>query len=57
MIAENIGNGAETMIQAISFQEGKHILDTYPGSVLLDVRTEDEYALEHAAGAKAAAAG
>ena len=38
------------MIQAISFQEGKHILDTYPGSVLLDVRTEDEYALEHAAG-------
>ena len=40
------------MIQAISFQEGKHILDTYPGSVLLDVRTEDEYALEHAAGAK-----
>ena len=33
------------MIQAISFQEGKHILDTYPGSVLLDVRTEDEYAL------------
>ena len=40
------------MIQAISFQEGKHILDTYPGSVLLDVRTEDEYALEHAAGAR-----
>ena len=40
------------MIRAISFQEGKHILDTYPGSVLLDVRTEDEYALEHAAGAK-----
>lgn len=40
------------MIQAISFAEGKHILDTYPGSVLLDVRTEDEYAVEHAAGAK-----
>ncbi len=40
------------MIQAISFAEGKHILDTYSGSVLLDVRTEDEYAVEHAAGAK-----
>ena len=40
------------MIQAISFAEGKHILDTFPGSVLLDVRTEDEYTVEHAAGAK-----
>ena len=40
------------MIRAISFQEGKHILDTYPRCVLLDVRTEDEYAVEHAAGAK-----
>ena len=40
------------MIHAISFEDGKRILDTYPGSVLLDVRTEDEYAVEHAAGAK-----
>ena len=40
------------MIRAISFEDGKQILDTVPGAVLLDVRTEDEYALEHAAGAK-----
>lgn len=40
------------MIRAISFESGKHILDTVPGAVLLDVRTEDEYILEHAAGAK-----
>ena len=40
------------MIRAISFEDGKHILDSVPGAVLLDVRTEDEYALEHAAGAK-----
>lgn len=40
------------MIKAISFEEGKRILDTCPGSVLLDVRTEDEYAIEHAAGAR-----
>lgn len=39
------------MIEGISFEEGKRILDTCPGSVLLDVRTEDEYAIEHAAGA------
>ena len=31
------------MIDYISFEEGKHILDTCPGSVLLDVRTEEEY--------------
>lgn len=40
------------MIRAISFEDGKKILDTVPGAVLLDVRTEDEYAVEHAAGAK-----
>lgn len=39
------------MIDYISFGEGKHILDTCPGSVLLDVRTEEEYGIEHAAGA------
>lgn len=39
------------MIRAISFAQGKHILDTVPGSTLVDVRTEDEYAVEHAAGA------
>ena len=39
------------MIDYISFEEGKHILDTCPGSVLLDVRTEEEYGSEHAAGA------
>lgn len=39
------------MIDYISFEEGKHILDTCPGSVLLDVRTEVEYGIEHAAGA------
>ena len=39
------------MIQSISFAQGKHILDTVPGSTLVDVRTEDEYAAEHAAGA------
>ena len=39
------------MIDYISFEEGKHILDTCPGSVLLDVRTEEEYGMEHAAGA------
>ena len=39
------------MIEYISFEEGKHILDTCPGSVLLDVRTEEEYGIEHAAGA------
>lgn len=39
------------MIRAISFEQGKHILDTVPGSTLVDVRTEDEYAVEHAAGA------
>lgn len=39
------------MIDYISFEEGKHILDTCPGSVLLDVRTEEEYGIEHAAGA------
>lgn len=39
------------MINYISFEEGKHILDTCPGSVLLDVRTEEEYGIEHAAGA------
>ena len=39
------------MIDYISFEEGKHILDTRPGSVLLDVRTEEEYGIEHAAGA------
>ena len=37
------------MIDYISFEEGKHILDTCPGSVLLDVRTEEEYGIEHAA--------
>ena len=39
------------MIDYISFEEGKHILDTCPGSVLLEVRTEEEYGIEHAAGA------
>lgn len=39
------------MIDYISFEEAKHILDTCPGSVLLDVRTEEEYGIEHAAGA------
>lgn len=39
------------MIDYISFEEGKHILDTCPDSVLLDVRTEEEYGIEHAAGA------
>lgn len=39
------------MIDYISFEEGKHILGTCPGSVLLDVRTEEEYGIEHAAGA------
>ena len=39
------------MIDYISFEEGKHILDTCPSSVLLDVRTEEEYGIEHAAGA------
>ena len=39
------------MINYITFEEGKHILDTCPGSVLLDVRTEEEYGIEHAAGA------
>ena len=39
------------MIEYISFEEGKHILDTCPGSVLVDVRTEEEYGIEHAAGA------
>ena len=39
------------MIDYISFEEGQHILDTCPGSVLLDVRTEEEYGIEHAAGA------
>jgi len=39
------------MIEYISFEEGKHILDTCPGSVLVDVRTEEEYTIEHAAGA------
>ena len=39
------------MIDYISFEEGKHILDTCPGSVLLDVRTEEEYGIEQAAGA------
>lgn len=39
------------MIQAISFEEGKRILDTHPGAVLVDVRTEYEYAAGHAAGA------
>ena len=39
------------MIDYISFEEGKHILDTCPGSVLLDVRTEEEDGIEHAAGA------
>ena len=39
------------MIQPITFAQGKHILDTVPGSTLVDVRTEDEYAAEHAAGA------
>ena len=40
------------MIEKVSFEEGKRILDTCPGSILLDVRTEDEYAIEHAAGAR-----
>lgn len=40
------------MIETISFAQGKRILDTCPGSVLVDVRTEDEYAIAHAAGAK-----
>ena len=39
------------MIDYITFEEGKHILDTCPGSILLDVRTEEEYGIEHAAGA------
>lgn len=39
------------MIETISFAEGKHILDTCPGSILVDVRTEEEYTAEHAAGA------
>lgn len=39
------------MIQSITFAQGKHILDTVPGSTLVDVRTEDEYGAEHAAGA------
>ena len=39
------------MIQPITFAQGKHILDTVPGSTLVDVRTEDECGAEHAAGA------
>lgn len=39
------------MIQFISFAAGKKILDTVPGAKLVDVRTEDEYTAEHAAGA------
>ena len=39
------------MIQSITFAQGKHILDTVPGSTLVAVRTEDEYGAEHAAGA------
>ena len=39
------------MIEMVTFAEGKRILDTCPGSVLLDVRTEEEYDIEHAAGA------
>ncbi len=39
------------MIQSIDFAAAKQILDTQPGSVLLDVRTEEEYEWEHADGA------
>ena len=38
--------------QDIGFQQARDILDREKDSVLLDVRTEDEYAVEHAAGAK-----
>ena len=36
----------------ISFDEAKHLLDTVPGAVLLDVRDPDEYELSHALGAR-----
>lgn len=39
------------MVQAVSFEEGKKILDTVPGAVLVDVRTEEEYTAAHAQGA------
>lgn len=39
------------MIQKIDFARAKEILDSQPGAVLLDVRTEEEYEWEHAAGA------
>lgn len=38
-------------IAQISFEEGKKLLDTVPGAMLLDVRTEEEYEAERAEGA------
>lgn len=39
------------MIQKIDFEQARKILDENPSAVLLDVRTEEEYEWEHAAGA------
>ena len=36
------------MIQKVSFAEAKHLLDTLPEKVLLDVREEEEYITGHA---------
>ena len=36
------------MIQRVSFAEAKHLLDTLPEKVLLDVREEEEFITGHA---------
>ena len=33
----------EESYKKVSFQEAKHIIDTEPNCVILDVRDEDEY--------------
>jgi len=38
----------EESYKKVSFQEAKHIIDTEPNCVILDVRDEDEYITGHA---------
>lgn len=40
------------MIHRINFEEARAVLDENEDSLLLDVRTEEEYEWEHAVGAK-----
>lgn len=47
-----MNNNRCNAIKTIDFAQAKHILDTEAPVAFLDVRTEQEYIVEHAAGAR-----